>query len=71
MIGTEEAISINNKEVMKIGANVEEEALCISNKAFETKVKEKVETNFDRILQLQAQITRLLNILSPEVTQLQ
>ena len=50
MIGTEKDISIDNKEVMKIESNVEEEALSISNEAFENKVKEKVEDDFDQIL---------------------
>ena len=68
MIGTEEAISIDNKEVIKIEANVKEDTLSISNDSFETKVKVKVENNVDQILQLQAQITRLLNMLLPEVT---
>ena len=68
MIGTEEAISIDNKDVIKIGANVKEDTLSISNDSFETKVKVKVENNVDQILQLQAHITRLSNMLSPEVT---
>ena len=42
MIGIDEAISIDNKEVMQIKTNVEEEAFSISNEAFETKVKKKV-----------------------------
>ena len=47
MINLKESISIDNKEVMKIESNVEEEALSISNEAFETKVKEKAENSFD------------------------